>query len=74
MGSVSNASCALQVDGTTISPACTSADTVLASIHDLANANHTLLLTTLITNPEAPNTFLKFNQAIITYPPPQNVK
>lgn len=46
------------------------ANTILASFNDLENANHSLLLTTIITNITSPDAFLAFDKARITYAPP----
>lgn len=71
IGSVGNALYNVSLDG--ILSANYSADpanTILASFNDLENTNHSLLLTTTITNATSPDAFLAFDMAHITYAPP----
>ncbi|KAF9241837.1 hypothetical protein BU15DRAFT_73177 [Melanogaster broomeanus] len=71
IGSATDASYQITLDGiptTSYSP--DPANTILASFNDLVNTNHTLLLTTIITNTSSPNSFVIFDNALITYVPP----
>ncbi|KAL4078287.1 hypothetical protein V8B97DRAFT_1245781 [Scleroderma yunnanense] len=71
VGSAYNASYSIALDGNSLpSSSYNGTHTVLASLDDLENAQHTLLLTTLITTPNTPNAFLTFDEAIIAYAPP----
>ncbi|KIJ68089.1 hypothetical protein HYDPIDRAFT_25534 [Hydnomerulius pinastri MD-312] len=71
MGTATDASYQLTLDGfPTISYSSDPAHTILASFNDLDNTNHTLLLTTIITNASSPNSFVIFDKALITYAPP----
>lgn len=74
IGSVSNASYNISLDGVPSSSNSTdSENSVLASFDDLENANHSLLLTTIITNATSPDAFLTFDEAVITYGPPTGI-
>ncbi|KAG6335696.1 hypothetical protein ID866_3402 [Astraeus odoratus] len=71
MGSVSNASYLITLDGDTLpSSSYGQTNTVLASLHDLDSATHTLSLMSLINDPGTPNAFLTLDRVAITYPPP----
>ncbi|KAI6121817.1 hypothetical protein F5141DRAFT_536756 [Pisolithus sp. B1] len=71
MGSASNVSYLIALDGHTLPTASYNAtDTLLASLGDLEYTNHTLLLTTVIPNSNTPDAFLTFVDATITYGPP----
>ncbi|KAF9227156.1 hypothetical protein BS17DRAFT_775055 [Gyrodon lividus] len=74
MGTATDASYQLTLDGiptTSYSP--DPANTILASFNDMDNTNHTLLLTTIITNTISPNSFVAFDKALITYAPPPGI-
>lgn len=71
MGTASNASYLIALDGHTLPSASYNAtDTLLASLNDLEYTNHTLLLTTAITNSNTANAYLTFTEATISYAPP----
>ncbi|KAF8134454.1 hypothetical protein EV363DRAFT_1430019 [Boletus edulis] len=70
LGSVSNALYNISLDGIPSAYFADPAQTVLASLNDLPNTNHSLLLTTIITNTTSPDAFLTFDKARVTYAPP----
>ncbi|KAI6040207.1 hypothetical protein EDC04DRAFT_1522477 [Pisolithus marmoratus] len=71
VGTTSNASYLIALDGQTLPTGSHNATaTLLASLDGLEYTNHTLLLTTFITNSNTPNAFLTFADATITYAPP----
>lgn len=69
LGSAWNASYQITLDGTNISPNTSDSESILTSLHDLTNTNHTLLLTTL-TNETNPDSYIAFDKALITYTAP----
>ncbi|KAG9316810.1 hypothetical protein JVU11DRAFT_2875 [Chiua virens] len=73
VGSVANASYNITLDG--ISPPYFPdlANNILASFDSLNNTNHSLLLTTIITNATSPNVFLSFDKAVVTYTSPAGI-
>ncbi|KAH7888925.1 hypothetical protein F5I97DRAFT_1925473 [Phlebopus sp. FC_14] len=71
MGTAVDASYQITLDGNTnLSYSSDAEQSILASFHDLDNTNHTLLLTTIITTPTSPNSFVTFDKALLTYAPP----
>ena len=75
VGSASNASYSIALDGSPLpSSSYNVTETALASLNDLEDAHHTLLFTTIVTTPNTPNTFITFDEAIITYVPPTTAK
>ncbi|KAH0828040.1 hypothetical protein J3R83DRAFT_3690 [Lanmaoa asiatica] len=70
IGSVANALYNVSLDGMPSAYFADPSNTILASFNDLENTNHSLLLTTIITNTTSPDAFLAFNKARITYAPP----
>ncbi|KAG6375540.1 hypothetical protein JVT61DRAFT_3100 [Boletus reticuloceps] len=70
LGSVNNALYNISLDGIPSAYFADPAQTVLASLNDLPNTNHSLLLTTIITNTTSPDAFLTFDKARVTYAPP----
>ncbi|KAG8214104.1 hypothetical protein J3R82DRAFT_10863 [Butyriboletus roseoflavus] len=70
MGSVGNALYNVSLDGIPSTYSADPANTILASFDDLENTNHSLLLTTIITNTMSPDAFLSFDKARITYTSP----
>lgn len=70
IGSAGDALYNISLDGMPSTYSADPANTILASFNDLENTNHSLLLTTVITNATSPDAFLSFNQARITYAPP----
>jgi hypothetical protein len=74
MGTAANASYQLILDGIpTTAYSSDPANTILASFNDLPNSNHTLLLTTNITNTISPDSFVTFDKALVTYVPPTGI-
>ncbi|KAF8840701.1 hypothetical protein BDN67DRAFT_968142 [Paxillus ammoniavirescens] len=74
IGTAVNASYQLILDGfPTTAYSSDPANTILASFNDLPNSNHTLLLTTNITNTISPNSFVTFDKALVTYAPPTGI-
>jgi len=72
LGTTGNASYQVTLDGINTYPNSSNPDTTLASIHDLDNTNHTLLLTTF-TNQTTPDSYVAFDKALITYAAPAGV-
>ena len=70
MGSVSNALYNISLDGTLSTYSADPENTILASFNDLENTNHSLLLTTIITNATSPDAYLTLDKARVTYAPP----
>lgn len=71
MGTATNASYSISLDESPLPPSSYNvSQTVLASLNDLEDAYHTILLTTMITTPSTPNAFITFDEAIIAYAPP----
>jgi hypothetical protein len=73
IGSVTNALYNISLDGLPSAYFADPANTILASFNDLANTNHSLLLTTIITNITSPDAFLIFDKARVTYSPPAGI-
>lgn len=72
LGSVQNASYQITLDGIDISPNTSDPESILASLHDLTNTNHTMLLTTL-TNQTISDSYVFFEKALITYTAPPGI-
>lgn len=72
LGNVHNASYQITLDGINISPNTSDPESILASLHDLTNTNHTVLLTTL-TNQTTPDSYIVFDKALITYTAPPGI-
>ncbi|KAG1900570.1 uncharacterized protein F5891DRAFT_298567 [Suillus fuscotomentosus] len=72
LGSVRNASYQITLDGIDISPNTSDPESILASLHDLTNTNHTMLLTTL-TNQTISDSYVFFDKALITYTAPPGI-
>lgn len=73
VGSVRNALYNISLDGFPSAYFADPTNSILASFHDLENTNHSLLLTTIITNSTSPDAFLTLDQATITYAPPTGI-
>ncbi|KAH7923144.1 hypothetical protein BV22DRAFT_1036682 [Leucogyrophana mollusca] len=74
-GNVSEATYSLSLDGfPTTSYLSDVSNNILASINDIDNTNHTLLLTTSITNQPTPDSYVTFDKALVTYAPPAGVE
>ncbi|KAG0700833.1 hypothetical protein DFH29DRAFT_929911 [Suillus ampliporus] len=72
LGNTYDASYQITLDGINISPNTSDPDSILASLHDLNNTNHTLLLTTIM-NQTTPDSYVAFDKALITYTAPLGV-
>ncbi|KAG1890148.1 hypothetical protein F4604DRAFT_650485 [Suillus subluteus] len=72
LGNASNASYQITLDGINIFPNTSDSESILASLHDLTNTNHTVLLTTF-TNQTTPDSYIVFDKALITYTAPPGI-
>lgn len=72
LGNAHNASYQITLDGINISANTSDPESILASLHDLTNTNHTVLLTTL-TNQTTPDSYIAFDKALITYTAPPGI-